>query len=102
VTEVHAAALADVPPGQPVLVTLNGTRVVLARVGDQVYALGDSCTHSGGPLSEGRLTGTRLACPYHGWMFDVRTGHCLLPSRGAAVPRYPARVSGDQILVELP
>ena len=101
-TEVRAAALAEVLPGQPHLVVVNDTRLVLVRVGDRIHAINDSCAHSGGPLSGGRLSGTRLACPYHGWMYDVRTGQCLLPSRGAAVPTYGVRVEGDDIFVELP
>jgi apoptosis-inducing factor 3 len=102
VTEIRAASLADMVPGQPRLVVANDTRLVLVRIGEQVHALSDVCSHSGGPLSEGRLTGTRLACPYHGWMYDVRTGRCLLPARGAAVPTYPVRVDGDDIWVEVP
>jgi nitrite reductase/ring-hydroxylating ferredoxin subunit len=102
VSEVRAASLAEVAPGQPTLVTLNGTRVVLARVGAEVYALGDTCAHQGGPLAEGKLSGTRLACPWHGWMYDVRTGACLFPGRGAAVPSYPARVEADTVWVDLP
>jgi nitrite reductase/ring-hydroxylating ferredoxin subunit len=98
----RVASLDEVPAGQPKLVELDGARIVLARVGDLVYACGDVCTHRGGPLSEGKLNGTRLACPWHGWMYDVRTGQCLFPGRGASVPSYPVRLEADQILVELP
>jgi nitrite reductase/ring-hydroxylating ferredoxin subunit len=102
VTEIRAATLADVAPGQPHLVVANDTRLVLVRVGDRVHAIGDTCSHQGGPLSEGKLSGTRLACPWHGWMYDVRTGQCLFPGRGAAVPAYPVRVDGGDVWVELP
>jgi nitrite reductase/ring-hydroxylating ferredoxin subunit len=98
----RVASLAEVPAGQLKLVELDGTRIVLARVGDRVYACGDTCSHQGGPLSEGRLSGNRLACPWHGWMYDVRTGQCLFPGRGAGVPSYPVQVDADQILLELP
>jgi nitrite reductase/ring-hydroxylating ferredoxin subunit len=98
----RVASLAEVPAGQLKLVELDGTRIVLARVGDRVYACGDTCSHQGGPLSEGRLSGSRLACPWHGWMYDVRTGQCLFPGRGAGVPSYPVQVDADQILLELP
>jgi len=100
--EVRAASLEEVPLGQPRLVELNGTRVVLARVGDQVYACGDTCAHKGGPLSEGKLSGTRLACPWHGWIYDVRTGQCAFPGRGASVPFYKVRVEANDIIVEMP
>jgi len=101
-SEHRAAALDEVPVGAPKLVEVGGTRVVLMRVGDAVHALGDVCSHQGGPLSEGTLAGGRLTCPWHGWTFDVRTGHCALPSRGGAVPSYPVRIDAGQIWVELP
>jgi nitrite reductase/ring-hydroxylating ferredoxin subunit len=94
VSEIRAASLAEVPTDRPTLVVLDGTRVVLARVGGEVCALGDTCAHQGGPLSEGRLAGPRLACPWHGWMYDVRTGACVLPARGRPVPSYRTRVDG--------
>ena len=98
----RVASQDEVPAGHPKLVELDGTRIVLARVGEFVYACGDVCAHRGGPLSEGRLSGARLACPWHGWMYDVRTGQCVFPGRGASVPSYPVRLEADQILVELP
>ena len=76
--------------------------MVLARVGDRVYACGDACAHQGGPLHEGKLSGTRLACPWHGWMYDVRTGQCSFPGRGASVPSYSARVDADGVWVTVP
>ncbi|HEV8472436.1 MAG TPA: Rieske (2Fe-2S) protein [Methylomirabilota bacterium] len=100
-TTVRVAALAEVPPGQPRLVDAGGTRMVLVRIGDRVHALGDVCAHKGGPLAEGKLSGTRLACPWHGWMYDVRTGQCLFPGRGGAVASYAVRVEGDDVWVDL-
>ena len=101
-SEIRAASLDAVPTGQPALVELQGIRVVLARVGDRVYACGDVCAHRGGPLSEGKLNGTRLACPWHGWIYDVRTGQCAFPGRGASVPSYPVRVDAGEVWVEMP
>jgi nitrite reductase/ring-hydroxylating ferredoxin subunit len=96
------ATLGDVPPSAPHLVVADDTPCVLVRVGDRVHAIGATCTHQGGPLDRGKVTGARLACPLHGWMFDVRTGQCVFPGRGAAVPSYPVRVDGDDVWVELP
>ena len=96
-----AAALADVPTGGGKLVQVNGTRVVLARVGERVYACADTCSHRGGPLSEGKLAGARLTCPWHGWLYDVRSGRCLLPGRGAAIATYPVRLEGGDIWVDV-
>ena len=101
-SEVRAAALADLVPDRPLSVTLNGTPVALVRVGEQVHAIGEVCTHQGGPLGEGSLKGNRLVCPWHGWMYDVRTGQCLFPVRGAPVASYPVRVEAGEVWVDLP
>lgn len=101
-TALRAGSLAEVVPGAPRLVELHGRRVVLARLADQVYACADSCAHRGGPLGEGKLVGARLTCPWHGWMYDVRTGRCLLPARGGPIATYPVRVDGDDVWVEIP
>ena len=74
----------------------------VSRVRDDVFACQDACAHKGGPLSEGRLSGVRLACPWHGWMYDVRTGECVLPGRGHRVASYAARVEAGEVWVEVP
>jgi nitrite reductase/ring-hydroxylating ferredoxin subunit len=98
---VRVARLEELAAGEPRLVEVNGVRVVLARVGDSVYACGEVCVHQGGPLSEGTLSGARLACPWHGWQFDLRTGTCLMPTRGGAVPSYPVRIEAGEVWVEV-
>ena len=92
--------LEDLSAAEPKLVEVDGLRLVLVRVGDEVHALDEMCAHQGGPLSEGKLSGARLTCPWHGWMYDVRTGQCLMPTRGGSVPSYPVRVENGDILLE--
>lgn len=101
-SEVRAASLAALAPGGLAYAVLDGVQVVLARVGDAVYACNNLCAHKGAPLSDGKLSGTRLACPSHGWMYDVRTGRCTFPGRGASVASYRVRIDGDDVFVELP
>ena len=96
------ARLGDLAAGQPTRVDVGGVRIVLVRVKDDVYACDDACAHKGGPLSEGKISGIRLACPWHGWMYDVRTGECVLPGRGARVASYPVRIDAGEIWVEVP
>jgi nitrite reductase/ring-hydroxylating ferredoxin subunit len=102
VSDVAVARLDELAAGCPRLVEAGGKRIVLARVGDAVYALDETCVHQGGPLAEGKLAGTRLACPWHGWMYDVRTGQCLMPTRGGSVPSYPVRLEAGEVWVTLP
>jgi nitrite reductase/ring-hydroxylating ferredoxin subunit len=56
--------------------------------------------HRGGPLGEGNLSGSVVACPWHGWRYDVRTGENALDDR-FRVACYPVRVDGASVLVEL-
>ena len=101
-SEIRVARFDDLVAGQPTLVEANSTRIVLVRVGDSVYACNDVCGHQGGPLSDGRVSGTKLACPWHGWMYDVKSGECLMPSRGGSIPSYAVRVDGPDVWVDLP
>ena len=101
VSEVRVATLGQVTPGQPYPVEVEGKPLMLVRIGDEVHALSAECSHQGGPLSEGMVSGTRVVCPWHGWRFDVRNGQCLFPTRGAAVTSYTVRIDGEQILVDL-
>jgi nitrite reductase/ring-hydroxylating ferredoxin subunit len=101
-SETRVARLDDLPLAQPRLAEAAGARIVLTRVGDRVYACADACAHKGGPLSEGRLSGTRLACPWHGWQYDVRTGECVFPGRGASVATYAVRIEDGEVWATLP
>ena len=67
----------DVPPGQAAPFTIEGQKIALFNVEGTYYAIGDTCTHRGGPLSEGDVQGTRVTCPWHGADFDLKTGAVL-------------------------
>jgi nitrite reductase/ring-hydroxylating ferredoxin subunit len=99
---LRAVNLDALPPGALLRVDLEGTPVALARIGESVYAIGGTCPHRGGSLGHGRLSGSRLACPLHGWMFDVRSGRCLFPPRGTDVRAFPVTIEEGAVYVELP
>ena len=56
---------------RPLSRVVLGLPIVLFRSGIEIGALIDRCPHRNVPLSAGRLVGTRLQCPYHGWQFDI-------------------------------
>jgi len=96
---VKVAILADVPPGQACRVEVEGRQVALFNAGGRVYATANECAHRGGPLGEGRLDGTTVTCPWHGFRFDVATGQCLTAA-GLRVECVAVRVEGEDVLLE--
>ena len=74
--------------------------IALFHLGGQYYAIGNTCTHRGGPLCEGEVEGTTVTCPWHGAQFDITTGKNLAPPAPAAVARYNVRVVGERIEIE--
>jgi apoptosis-inducing factor 3 len=70
----HGVRVAEIEEGKPLLGHANGEAVLVARVGTEVFAIGASCTHYGGPLAEGLITGGEVRCPWHHACFDLRTG----------------------------
>jgi nitrite reductase/ring-hydroxylating ferredoxin subunit len=95
------AAAKDVPPGQAAAFTVEGQKIALFNVEGTYYAIDDSCTHRGGPLSEGDVQGTKVTCPWHGADFDLKTGTALGPPAQKGVPSYNVVVEGDDIKVEV-
>ena len=98
---IKIAAARDVPPGQSAAFTVEGQRIALFNVEGTYYAIGDSCTHRGGPLSEGEVQGTKVTCPWHGADFDLKTGAVLGPPAQTGVPSYKVVVESDYIKVEV-
>jgi len=58
---------------------------------DQVFALLDRCPHKGGPLSQGIVFGTHVACPLHNWTIGLDTGCARAPDEGRT-PRFAVQV----------
>lgn len=87
-------------PGRQ-LVEVDERLIVLFRVGGEVFALDDVCTHDGGPLGEGELEDHTIACPRHGAKFDIRTGAALTMPATKATVAHEVKIVGDDILVRL-
>ena len=98
---IKIAETKDLVPGQAVAFTLGGQRIALFNVDGTYYAIGDTCTHRGGPLSEGNVQGAKVTCPWHGADFDLKTGAALGPPAQKGVPSYKVVVEGDEIKVEI-
>ena len=100
-TFVKVATTSEVLPGQGKLVEVNDKHIALFNVGGRYYAIDDRCPHRGGPLSEGDIAGETVICPWHGAVFDLRTGAVQRPPAAVGVASYEARVDGEHVEIAL-
>ncbi|MEO5986007.1 MAG: Rieske 2Fe-2S domain-containing protein [Candidatus Limnocylindria bacterium] len=96
------APLADVPEGTPTQVAFGTTKVLLVRRGDVVHALKDTCSHAGGPLSQGPLGDGTITCPWHGSVFRLRDGAVRHGPASTRQVSYRARVQDGQVELQGP
>src|SRR5213592_2460034 len=97
----RVASTRDVTSGQAIAVETEGQRIAIFNDIGEFHAIGDTCTHRGGPLSQGKVEGTVVTCPWHGARYDIRTGKVLSPPAPADVRSYQVVVDGDELKVEL-
>lgn len=98
---ISACPLAALADSAPMGVNLDGVAVCLVRLGDEVFAVHDECTHESVPLSEGEVEGDRIECWRHGSQFNLRTGAVLNPPATRPVGVYPVRLENGQVQVQL-
>src|SRR6185312_7705163 len=89
---------AELASGQ-ILGHANGEAVLLVQQGDEVFAVGATCTHYGGPLAEGRVGERTVRCPWHHACFDLRTGAALRAPALNPLPCYDVERAGGTIRV---
>jgi nitrite reductase (NADH) small subunit len=66
---------------------------------DQVFALLDRCPHKGGPLSQGIVFGTSVACPLHNWTIGLADGCAKQPDEGCT-PSFSCKVDAGQVFLD--
>jgi len=82
---------------------VGSTRVAVVRIGDEVFAIGDRCTHADVSLAEGEIDtdACTLECWKHGSQFDLRTGEPLSLPATRPTPVYEAKVVDGRVVVDL-
>ena len=80
----------------------DGRPIAIFRTSeDSVFALIDECPHRKGPLSEGIVSGTTVACPLHNWIIRLDDGEAVAPDMGRALT-LPVRIMSRNVYVGLP
>lgn len=116
--ELHYVAdREELQEGDRVIVDIEGSEIAVFDLDGQLYALANYCVHQGGPVCEGQVSGTLvadrdedgwelrydrdneiIACPWHGWEFDVQTGEHLVQT-GYKLPTYDVVVRDGEIYI---
>lgn len=113
---VVVAPLSGFADGERRIVELGGRSIGVFRVGESFYGIRNRCPHQGGPLCLGHVLGDavadapgqarvsddplRIACPWHGWEYDLNSGHSFMGGAVAGVRSYGARVEPGAALLD--
>ena len=90
------------PPRGARTLKIGSLDIAVFRTGaGEVFALADRCPHRGGPLSQGIVHGTRVTCPLHDWVIDLKTGRATGADEGSTAT-FNVRVVDGRIALELP
>jgi nitrite reductase/ring-hydroxylating ferredoxin subunit len=99
---VKVASASAIPPGEILIVELGDKEIAVANVDGSFVAFQNACSHRGGPLGEGILTGEVVECPFHAGTFNVRTGEALSAPAEDPIETYAVQVDGDDVKIESP
>jgi 3-phenylpropionate/trans-cinnamate dioxygenase ferredoxin subunit len=96
-----AFPLEEIEPGTARRVDVGGVAVAVVRIDDEVYAIGDVCSHANVSLSEGEVWADEreLECPKHGSTFDLKTGEPVTLPATQPVPVYAVEVADGVVTV---
>ncbi|AFY55255.1 NAD(FAD)-dependent dehydrogenase [Rivularia sp. PCC 7116] len=100
--DIRVANAKDLKKGEMRQVSVEDNEILLARVEDGFFATVAHCTHYGAPLVKGILNGERVICPWHNACFGVKNGKLEEPPALDALPHFPVRVEGEDLVVKLP
>lgn len=120
-SEHGVGTVGNIPEGERIIVDIDGEEVGVFNVGGEYYAYANECPNNGGPVCEGRISGTQevhydaetgqteyryvregeiISCPWNGWEFDLLTGQCL-SNDAYELRSYPVSVENDELIVEV-
>ena len=101
-TKERLCRLDELPPGTARRFDVAKHRIAVVRIGDDLYAIGDQCTHANISLAEGDVHADdkSIECWKHGSQFDLRTGEPLSLPAVRPTPVYEARVVDGRVIVE--
>ncbi len=100
-TTVEVGPFDELVDGEGIRVDVDGTVIAVFRVGGEVRALADRCSHAEASLSEGEVFGDEVECPRHGAAFDLVTGRPLSLPATKPVRTYATEVRDGEVFVTI-
>jgi len=97
---VEVCALQDIPPGKSRAAWIDATSIALFNMDGSLHAIENTCLHAGASLVGGAFCGKTVACPAHGWRYDVTTG-ALIVAPELRLRTFPVKVVADKVMVEV-
>jgi len=98
---VAVTTVSDLPEGRAKHFDVEGTAIILCKVGAEIFALDGICSHALKPLDGARVRQGILMCPHHGARFDVKTGALVAAPALTGIGSYQVHVSGDVVEVSI-
>ncbi len=90
----------EIPPGTHKVADVNDVMIAVFNVEGKLYAIEDICTHDGGILTGGPISGCIITCPRHGATFDVCTGAALTAPAYEPTATFPVRIENGIVQVK--
>ena len=94
-------SLNQLQEAKPVRLEKGGESICVTRIGQEVFAVADTCTHADASLSEGDVTDFKIECWLHGAEFDIRNGAVLSMPAVQNLKTYVVNVDGDSVTIEI-
>jgi nitrite reductase/ring-hydroxylating ferredoxin subunit/uncharacterized membrane protein len=88
------------PEKKPTRVLADGVAVLLVKRGEEILAISETCPHLGGPLSEGKLVGDAIECPWHGSRLSLEDGSVVCGPTTYPARCFDARIRNGQVEVK--
>lgn len=94
------AKLSEIPNLGKKQVTAEGQDILLINLKGTIYAVESECPHQGAPLAGAMVKDGHLACPRHGYRFELKDGSCK-DQPEFVLRTWPVRIEGDDVIVDL-
>lgn len=93
----------ELPEGRGLRAAVGNSQVLLVKVSDSIFVIGNQCTHQGAPLDKGvvKIAGSvkTVTCPAHGSMFNLETGKVMRPPATKPALVYDVKVEDGRVFV---